>query len=830
MEDILKEISKKLFSLFVVNQKAIAVQRADGNYTTQYTRVTEDEVYCMLKEKKSLGTYQQLYKSPYLKWICLDFDCKDKEEPDIPSLYKDCIVPINNYLQQKGIKYIDEFSGRRGIHIWILFDKLIQKNVAYNIIQKIINDSKISIDSNKYGLDKFPANAISKGNVIGKQVKIPLSTHKKGGCSYFISDKYEEKDTESLFFYEEQLKIINSIEINKFDELLSRLEIDSEKPKYEYKKMYIDGDIECSSEKLINILSQTTVFKQIFDRFQHGQPFQKDWFVLLGTLGKIGNSYDYLLEVLKYSPDYSEEQSIQKIKQFGSKYYPATFKYLYDMYNLKMEEFINPDENGLQFLARELGLENLVKEKNWDKNEKEYLSTSKYTVEKEKNYLLANDEVPVVSILLDLEHFTDYDIKKIDEKIDKIMKGEKVSYEPSNYKTFLRYESETKTRNMISLCAHDRVFTTQLALKLIYNNSKLINSYSYNPNYLSEKDVFFHWFTSWGYYLENIRKYLEIDIYEKLNVITLDISHFYDSIDFLGVYSLLKDYLSAEENNIILFLITYNEKLMQKIKSDRHGVPQGPAYARLIAEIFLGLLINFIKEKFDNSISIKIYRYVDDIIIFHEDSINGQDIYNLFERDLAKYGLFLNKDKSHIYGKIKDLTDSEKEIILRKNQFQYGLRENNFSYLIPKNIINEKIKKILNENTKFDISNMNYFFSKYTTQRAKIFFFKEYAENIFSCVLGRGTSYLLFYSFVFEKADLIEYSLRHGYLKLIPINTINFSCFLACLFYAYRNKVVITQQIELINGNLQMWNEDDILNEEDKNLLIALKQKDVKND
>ena len=103
---MLDELAQLLYNTFVVNRRAIAVQKSDGNYITQYTNVTKHDVYTMLKEEKSIGTYQQLYKSPYLKWICLDFDCRDKDNPNLEELYKDCIFPINKYLKTKQIKYL----------------------------------------------------------------------------------------------------------------------------------------------------------------------------------------------------------------------------------------------------------------------------------------------------------------------------------------------------------------------------------------------------------------------------------------------------------------------------------------------------------------------------------------------------------------------------------------------------------------------------------------------------------------------------------------------------------------------------------------------------
>lgn len=60
----------------------------------------------MLKEKKSLGSYQQLYKNPYVKWIRFDFDCKDKENPNLLELYKKCTLPLNNYLRANNISLL----------------------------------------------------------------------------------------------------------------------------------------------------------------------------------------------------------------------------------------------------------------------------------------------------------------------------------------------------------------------------------------------------------------------------------------------------------------------------------------------------------------------------------------------------------------------------------------------------------------------------------------------------------------------------------------------------------------------------------------------------
>ena len=148
--------------------------------------------------------------------------------------------------------------------------------------------------------------------------------------------------------------------------------------------------------------------------------------------------------------------------------------------------------------------------------------------------------------------------------------------------------------------------------------------------------------------------------------------------------SLLNESLNDEEKNIMQFLILYNEQLMRISTNNesRKGVPQGPAYARIIAEIFLSYLIEKAKEEFGvQNKNIDVFRYVDDIIIFNNSEISDKTIYDRFDKIFSMYGLTLNIEKSKIYGKIKELTTEDKVKITRKNQFQYELKESPYSYL-----------------------------------------------------------------------------------------------------------------------------------------------------
>lgn len=197
---MLKKIANKIFDLFVVNRNAMAVQLKDGNYVTKYVKVTENDIYCMLKEKKSIGSYQQLYKSPYVKWICFDFDCKSKENPNMEELYRSCTLPLNKLLIERNISFVNEFSGRRGIHTWVIFSDYIKKNEAFSILKKIKQLANFEYNIELFGLDEFPATPNSRGNILGKQVKVPLSIHSKGKQSYLFVGEYKEIKYDDNFY------------------------------------------------------------------------------------------------------------------------------------------------------------------------------------------------------------------------------------------------------------------------------------------------------------------------------------------------------------------------------------------------------------------------------------------------------------------------------------------------------------------------------------------------------------------------------------------------------------------------------------------------------
>ena len=153
MNTIIEQLAQKEYELFVVNTTAVAVQGRDGNYYAEYIPVTPFLLKNMLSQKGSLGCYQQKYRTNRIRWICFDFDCKEKENPDIQELYSTCITPLTDFLTKNDIHYLQEFSGRRGIHIWILFEEMITKELGYDIVNTILSQ----IPELKVGIRQIPS-------------------------------------------------------------------------------------------------------------------------------------------------------------------------------------------------------------------------------------------------------------------------------------------------------------------------------------------------------------------------------------------------------------------------------------------------------------------------------------------------------------------------------------------------------------------------------------------------------------------------------------------------------------------------------------------------
>lgn len=826
--ELIHKIADRIYSLFVVNTAAAGIQQKNGIYITEYIPVTSHLIESMIMAKGSMGCYQQGYKTGYIKWICLDFDCKDKLNPDIRELHKEVISPITCFLNKRGIHFLTEYSGRRGIHIWIIFDQIIKKSLGFRILNEILrNGSFKQSEDGKWGLDKFPATDSSKNNTVGKQVKFPLSSHRVGGISYFYKSAFEYRnDLYTDFFFKEQYEILRNYQENSVENVLKILGLENEYRKayvYKYKKYKICESIDITVDELWNVLTKTQVFNKIYSRMQRGQSFPIDWTVLLGTLSPCDKNAELLKAVLRQFPNYDEIKTKENLKRFKDSYYPATFGYLYYLYELDIEEGLNTEMTGFEYLLLNLGIavpyEKFVTNKSLTKKENQPFLQD--TISKEKAYLLYNDESPDIYIWNQLHLMKTVDIHEMNKIVEEAILTGKYNRSVDTFRIFERSESEEKRRKLISLSAHDRVVTTQLALELCRDYKKHWRSFSYRPSLTARRDIFYAWYRSWGNYIDKIRSFIKVPFFDEYEVIFVDLKGFYDHVDFLTVYKTLSKDISVKASNILKSLISYNDMLMTRInEGNRIGVPQGPAYARIIAEIFLNMILSGVEKHYGDEINI--LRYVDDITVICRPGINSKMLFAELRDILSKYGLPLNMEKSQCYGMIKLLSEEQKKNLLHTDNFNYDLRDDSKDEVL---LMKERRRNLGHylEDHSFDMRSLGYIFGSKTMKEAKEWCFTHYRKQIIESRIGRGSNFRRFYEYIFRHEAYLNTILEERLFELIPIDSVNFSNFIDTLYLAVQEHQIESGNFERIKDGFLSHINTELMAYNDLAVLRALK-------
>lgn len=818
MKDIFEYLAKKIYELFVVNPYAIAIQQDNGNYITKYVPYDYSLLKGMLEKRGAAGCYQQGFRNGLIKWICLDFDCRNKKNPQIELLYSIIRAQLLEDLDALGITYLTEFSGRRGIHVWILFSGIFSKVLGFEIVNCL--SKKVELDNSLFGLDIFPATDSAKGNKVGKQVKFPLSCHKDGGQSFLFVGNPNFECIYKSDFYEQQYKILCQYHVNDINVVCEKLEIQLENDliyKAKYRKVQVLGSFQCSAWDIEQILKEVLVYKKIFERLHAGVPIQRDWFVLLGTLGIIDREGELLRAIFAGSPAYDEKITGKNIVTWKDKYYPATFSYLYRVYGLQMDSGLKSSQTGLEYLLNRInekyGIKLELEEFIEYKNEKEYLHDIRRTAIKEQYYILYNDENLVISVWNALNHLTEYDYIKMNEIVEKTQNGELKSWDNKEYYKFLREESEEKQRELVALGAYDRIITTHLAMILAYDTNDVYNSFSYNVAFLSKNDIFYNWYTSWGNYIEKIKVFLEIPYLEEWGVIVIDIKKFYDSINFLTIYNLMKKELSDKDKQIFKFLIKYNEELMRELNDTRIGVPQGPAYARIVSEMFIDKILKQLSSKIATKSQYTLYRYVDDITVFYEPTINGKILYDSICDLLGSNGLDINIEKSKLYGKIAALSDKDRRKILRKDKFNYMLQNSDFNLLMT----TEEKSALYSDNfsEQFQIEDVAFIFSRRTNEFYVYKYFHKHKKEIFSSIYGRGSIFMKFYKYIFSNRKFVLEAIESNCFEYIPLNSLNFKNCISSIYYGLQKSLIDLDIFKLLsNSYLKKLNLETIEREE----------------
>ncbi|MCE0554955.1 RNA-directed DNA polymerase [Bacillus thuringiensis] len=203
-------------------------------------------------------------------------------------------------------------------------------------------------------------------------------------------------------------------------------------------------------------------------------------------------------------------------------------------------------------------------------------------------------------------------------------------------------------------------------------------SYGYKfENSFANYNIFKPWMQQWLIYRNNIMERLNDDILAEHYVIKLDIKNFYSSLNLgrlktkliHGPSEIIKEKintLSSEQLSKYNHLIDYLIKLCEKDNLEAKGVPQGPAFARYLAEVYLIELDKYIQSLLEENFNFY-FRYVDDMVLILENEEKAKETLDKIQTYLESLDLHLNWDK-HLISQVKN-SKSDFESYFNDNKY-----------------------------------------------------------------------------------------------------------------------------------------------------------------
>lgn len=775
-----KEISKLLYKLFVVNNTRYGEQKNHSKYYMIRKKIGPLQIMQMLDKRESYLTYQEV--DGQINWICFDFDLDKKiinhDKNNKIKYLNDVIVEAQklcNYLRKENINYLAEFSGNRGIHIWVIMNNYISKEEGYYFARAAIKN--IDNRNENINIDLFPKTHIVRPRGIGLGVKIPLSFHKASKkYSYFIKDFSNFQNEHNIWrdeineeFIKAQVNILNSYELQDSNKIISWKDVNNGCLDliHMYKKAnQIQLKEKYELDEVLIKLSQCKYIKNLLLKYRDGMK-EHERAIIVGLLLRISLNGDkeYGKKMLKQffsrMPNYRENLTDKKLEKL--KLYPIKHDYLKALYpeitcNCKCA---TDNRSPLELLDIDILEEDIFI------TDSEEINRIK---DAQKKYTFLNDEVPLYYIINALKNVNSKFAVDICHKalVENVQIGEV-------YK-FIRYEDKNnkdKTRILYSLNYIDKIITTYLTrvLNSLYFSFISNNSYGYRLTHnFFNNDIFYHWIRQWKIYQKKLLEVIDDKYFDNYYLIKLDISKFYDNIDLKRLEIKLYNGLDRKSQivlkrmdekdkkryyNIVDNLINY----CRNIGDSNKGVPQGPAFARYLAELYLMELDTFIEDRIDEQFEFY-FRYVDDIYIIIENKEKGKKIFDSVSEYMKSQNMSINNKKVFL-GTVKEFRISENiKEYFEDDKYTVSFVNAN-ERIIPKAEIEKTVNKMYKmlkdgELGEINNSNLSFFLTQFKNNKLLNLKRKEILEYVMELKYGRGSLFRNFYSEYFSQIKLYE--------------------------------------------------------------------------
>lgn len=692
---------------FTGRKEFIAVQGTNHYYPIKQ-ELNESILTKHIEGIKTFGAYV-LTKTSKCNFICIDIDIEKNEltqvnfaDTSIKFEYlKDQLLKFQTILEKEFFKpenILYEDSGGRGYHIWMFFEQPIEGYDALFLNEILKNKLK------DLSFEFFPKQpTLNEKRKYGNLIKLPLGEHKKyNNRSRFFT--LNDSQIEIISDINENLKHLDTVVkiksekvveiVNKYKEIIKYETNILIKEEYEpRRRMIYKNDI----DKLFNNCSAINALK---DKAIKGNTLAHiELTNLSNTLLSLKDSKDYIHSLIKASlgNKYSYQVAEKELKLI-EKLQPANCRTLINSGICK--EYCKPefkkrceDESlrnttplhsqvAISLNVNESFSENIIEKICSIENIRlAYYRLKEYHKNEDA---LFYDEFDFIFFEKDFDVNIQLTSLMIKNKVDIPI----IHYEKVGIPKKIESDGKMITRTMAYSSVFDQIIAQSIfnIIGEILESNFHENSYGYRQNYTNRKsyNIFEDWREKYPSFRNTVLSKLrdpEIKYY-----ICCDIKGYYDNIR--------KDILISQlrliiENPYVLELL---EKIINSYSFDENnelGLPQGPAYARPLANLYLNEFDKELKELSDGY-----FRYVDDFFVLFDSFEKATKVKEWIVNRLDSLGLKLSDDES----KKAVITESVDESILQDkiNAVRYGIFEDHkFLPNLNEQIISEFYETII---------------------------------------------------------------------------------------------------------------------------------------
>lgn len=621
-------------------------------------------------------------------FICIDIDIPKNELGIIDFLNKDkkykYLKKNLNYIHKVFLEDLNlsennilfEDSGGRGYHIWLFFQDPINGTQAvklFQILKKLI----------KFNFEFFPKQKkITTEKRLGNLIKLPLGIHRKynTGSEFFRHINKEPHFFKSIEENFKHLKTIVKIPVQKVDEIIINNSdlIDPTDTKIESEEL-IDIERIIYKKDLDFLFQNCIALNQIYKKAKKGIALNyKEAFHFANILLSVEDSEQFIIDTFKlsYKTNFSIRRTEKEIKNIRP-LHPASCKKL--IYNNICPRYCNEkiekkDNDPILIDCNPLSVNLLVSSKkiqidftdlieaisNEDNLRNTYWKLKKYHENEDALFFDRFDfEYFEENFDLNIAHLSELIKYKYDIPLTGFLKVKIPKKISKNNDLEYRYLSYGSIYDLLLIQSIFNIISSLI--------EKDFQDYSFgyrvNTDNSNLEDIFLDWREYYPKFRHEVLKSLRNP--NNKFYIFCDIEKFYDNICHEILIEKIRPYISEDK---IFYIVKH---IIENYSSDSNrdiGIPQGPAYSRVLANLYLN---EFDKKVIE--ISNGYFRYVDDFFIFFKSKKDAIESIKNIIKLLNDLGLSLSES----HDKKTEILETKNEdpIIKKIDTLKYGIFE-----------------------------------------------------------------------------------------------------------------------------------------------------------